>query len=334
MLQPEIESIAVPEALSKLRRFSMDRALLLFDRDSGLNALCEGTETAHLRLMAPRVVQFGITNRCNLACTFCSRDLTADSAWTVDSAFNFLAELANWGVLEVAFGGGEPWLFPNFADLINRLYDQTPLAINFTTNGLALSAARLSQIRGKYGQIRLSLYDNNDWRQKVAMLVQAEARFGVNYLVTPMRLAQLEKTVFELTSLGCRDILLLSYNGADHTMHLSTNENADLRRRVAVLAKILQNQCQLKLDVCWGERMAGIDRLFEKNDCGAGREFIVLTSEKQLQPCSFHQLKIPVVDAKQVMDLWHNNQEHLDQASVLPGCARLPDYGLASAEQQ
>jgi hypothetical protein len=69
----------LPPALAGLRRFPLDGALLLFDRDSGLNALCDGPETAELRQIAPRVVQFGITNRCNLACSFCSRDLAAES---------------------------------------------------------------------------------------------------------------------------------------------------------------------------------------------------------------------------------------------------------------
>ncbi len=65
------------------RPFPMTGALLLFDRETGANLLMDGPETALLRPLAPRVIQFGITNRCNLACTFCSRDVTAESAWTV-----------------------------------------------------------------------------------------------------------------------------------------------------------------------------------------------------------------------------------------------------------
>src|SRR5262245_11177603 len=113
-----------------MRPFPMDGALLLFDRASGTNALCDGPETAHLRQRAPRVVQFGITNACNLACAFCSRDQEAASDWTPEEAFRVLAELAACGVLEVAFGGGEPWAFPGFAELVCRLHDETPLAVN------------------------------------------------------------------------------------------------------------------------------------------------------------------------------------------------------------
>ena len=172
-----VDAVCLPEALAWMRRFPMDGALLLFNRESGMNALCDGPETAHLRQNAPRAVQFGITNECNLACSFCSRDREAESDWTADEAFQVLADLATLGVLEVAFGGGEPWAFPGFSNLVCRLYDNTPLAINFTTNGLALTPRRLEAIRGRFGQCRLSLYDDNDWHRRVAMLADAECPF-------------------------------------------------------------------------------------------------------------------------------------------------------------
>jgi hypothetical protein len=62
------------------RSLPLDSALLLFDRETGINMLFEGPELAHLRMRAPRSVMFGITNKCNLACAFCSRDLDAESA--------------------------------------------------------------------------------------------------------------------------------------------------------------------------------------------------------------------------------------------------------------
>lgn len=63
-----------------MRPYCLDGALLLFDRENGTNVLFEGEETATLEMVAPRSIQFGITNRCNLACAFCSRDLDADEA--------------------------------------------------------------------------------------------------------------------------------------------------------------------------------------------------------------------------------------------------------------
>lgn len=327
MAQPE-DSIEIPAIFRHLRRFPLDGALLLFDRDSGLNVLCDGPETAHLRQRMPRVIQFGITNRCNLACAFCSRDLTAPSDWTFDAAFSILAELAQSGLLEVAFGGGEPWAFPEFDQLLRRLHEETPLAVNFTTNGLAMTREKLRRVNRAYGQIRLSLYEDNDWPAKVKMLVEEDARFGVNYLVTPARLSQLEATVFELVAMGCRDILLLSYNGADRSLHLSTDEASSLAARVTLLARALHLSAQIKLDVCWGERMEPAPRLFHREDCGAGKDFLVLTSDKKIMPCSFHHVAIEVKTADDVLNVWNNRQNDLNIPARDPGCARLMDYGL------
>src|SRR5262249_12831089 len=157
--------------------------------------------------------------------------------------------------LEVAFGGGEPWAFPRFTELVRRLHDETPLAVNFTTNGVALTPPRLESIRGCYGQLRLSLYDDNDWPRIVAMLVAAGARFGINYLVTPARLPDLENVILRLAALGCSDVLLLSYNGSDAALHLDVESSRHLAVRTRALAGALSGKMAIKLDVCWGERL-------------------------------------------------------------------------------
>jgi MoaA/NifB/PqqE/SkfB family radical SAM enzyme len=324
------DDIAVPSWLQHCRRFPLDGALLLFDRETGLNALCEGQETSGLAMRAPRVVQFGITNRCNLACTFCSRDLDAQSEWTPESAFDLLADLANEGVLEIAFGGGEPFAFKGFIELVTRLHRETPLAVNLTTNGLALTKQILQTLRGRYGQIRLSLYDDNDWRRTVTLLSDSGARYGVNLLLTPERLPDLETRVLELAALGCGDVLLLSYKGRTRDLHLSAEQAEAAALRVSLLARALTHQVQLKLDVCWGERMEIVPRLFQKNDCGAGREFVVVTSDRRLMACSFHHLSYPIASAADVMRIWRTQRDGLSVAALDPGCARTPDFGIGA----
>jgi len=316
-----------------VRAFPLDGALLFFDRTTGANVRCDGPETAHFRQRSPRAVQFGITNRCNLACTFCSRDLDAASTWTADDAFALLRDLAAAGVLEVAFGGGEPFAFRGLDELIARLWDETPLAPSVTTNGLLLDDARLRRLRGRYGQIRVSLYDDNDWRATVARCAGHGARFGVNYLVTPARLDTLEAIVLELVALGCRDVLLLSYNGRDPALHLAPAATRDLERRVALLHRSLGARVALKLDVCWGERLEAVPRLFDRADCGAGRDFVVITSDRALQPCSFHHVRIPIRTAADVMAAWRD-EGSLALPARDPGCAREPGYGLHRLEQR
>ena len=150
------------------RAFPLDGALLLFDRDTGTNVLLDGPETAALRLLAPRSIQFGITNRCNLACAFCSRDLEAGVPGRRTRPSSFSADLARAGVLEVAFGGGEPFAFRGFEGLVARL-SRRDAARQSTRRPTDCSSRALAvrSLRGKLGELRLSLYDDNDWRRHV-----------------------------------------------------------------------------------------------------------------------------------------------------------------------
>jgi MoaA/NifB/PqqE/SkfB family radical SAM enzyme len=320
--------VAVPSALRGLRRFALDGALLLFDRDTGLTAICDGEETAHLRMRAPRVVQFAITNACNLACTFCSRDVDARSGWTVGDAFDLLRDLDDAGTLEVAFGGGEPLVFKGFVGLVERLFRETRLAVSLTTNGVHLTYEVARALAPFVGQIRVSLYDDVDAGPPLDALGASGARFGVNWLVTPARLPDLETTVISLAARGCTDVLLLSYNGRDPSLHLAPEATRDLAERVRLLERALRGRMLLKLDVCWGDRLERVPTLM-RGPCAAGREFVVVTSDRRLAPCSFHHDSIPFASARELLDVWAREKGRLAAPARDPGCARAPGYGLA-----
>lgn len=302
---------------------------LLFDRDTGLNALLEGDETAHLRRAAPRTLLVAITNTCNLTCPFCYRDLESRSLWRYDALMQFCREADEWGVLEVAFGGGEPMLFPRWQDFICELYETTRLCVNFTTNGKLLTENFLRGIAGKYGNIRLSLYEDNKWEQTVGLLVKCGARFGVNWLITPAELPTLEAKFGRLLALGVRDFLLLGYKGADASMHL---QGDDLKRLAAFVNRAyaaLGGAVQLKLDVCWGDALPDVPRLFTREDCGAGDDFLSITSDRHVKLCSFQHtntgLHFDTMD--DLKAIWGRLRERR-QPALIGGCARLPGRGL------
>jgi MoaA/NifB/PqqE/SkfB family radical SAM enzyme len=309
------------------RAHPLDGKLLLFERNTGLNVLLEGEETAELRRVAPRTLMIAVTNLCNLSCHFCYRNLKSPSEWTYDSLLEFCRQASHWGVLEVAFGGGEPMLFKRWEQFIHELYETSGLCINFTTNGMLLTDAFLQSIAGKYGNIRVSLYDTNDWETTVRRLVANGARFGVNWLITPEELPHIEAKFLNLLSLGVHDFLLLSYKGGDPAMHLSRSQYDEFAAFVNKVYKALNGLAQIKLDVCWGDTLASVPHLFEMSDCSAGDEFLSITSDKRIKPCSFHHWAIPFQTLDDVRAYW--DKQHLNrQAAAIGGCARLPDRAL------
>ncbi|AKF85169.1 hypothetical protein MFUL124B02_10145 [Myxococcus fulvus 124B02] len=298
------------------RPHALDGALLWFHRKTGTNLRVDAPGTRHLRRRAPRLVLFGITNACNLACGFCSREREARSDWTVDSAFEVLSGLSRAGTLEVAFGGGEPLAFRGFDALVERLATHTPLAIHFTTNGVLLSEERLARLRPHLGEVRVSLYEDNDWEASVARLARAGQTFGVNLLATPEQVAGLPERLRRLEALGCRDVALLRYVGRDAALRLGAEDESRLTDIVA------GSPVRTRLSVCFGDMLLEVPRLFG-GDCGAGRDFVTLTSDRKLKSCSFHGAGLPIGSAEDVLQAWEGNQATLSTPSPLPGCARV-----------
>ncbi len=315
----------VPAELQHLmwRMHALDGKLLLFDRDTGLNVLLEGEETAHFRRIAPRSLLIAVTNACNLTCPFCYRNRGVRSVWDYDTLLRFCQAADQWGVLEVAFGGGEPMLFPRWDEFVCELYDTTRLSVNFTTNGTCLTGEFLQCIAGKYGQIRLSLYEDNHWPETIRLLVDADARFGVNWLITPHELARIETMFAELLAYGVRDFLLISYKGADPALHL----NADEHQHLAVFINRVYQLVQIKLDACWGNTLPNVPRLFAEDDCNAGDAILSITSDKLIKPCSFHPIGIPFETIDDVRAFWVR-QRMACAAAPITGCARLPNRGI------
>lgn len=304
------------------RPHTLDGALLWFQPGTGLSVRIDGPETRALRRRAPRLVLFGITNKCNLACTFCSRDQAAASAWTADSAYDVLAGLARRGTLEVAFGGGEPLAFRGFDDLVERLATTTPLSLHVTSNGTLLTPARLARLRPHLGELRLSLYDDNDWAARLRLLASAPGRYGVNLLLTPARVATLPALLADLARLGCHDVALLSYVGPDPALHLSADDDT----RVAAAVAAAPAGLRVRLSVCFGDRMHEVPRLFAgvagDGDCGAGLDFVTLTSDRRLEACSYQRGGLPITSADDVLAAWQARRPELLGPAGARGCAR------------
>lgn len=300
------------------RTHPLDGAVLLFHPASGTNVRVDAPATRALRRRAPRTVMFGITNRCNLDCHFCSRDVERPSRWTADEAFEVLSRLAGHGVLEVAFGGGEPFAFRGFDALVERLHAETALAVHVTTNGSLLTPERIARLKPALGEVRVSLYDGQPWRGRIALLAAGGMRFGANVLATPASLPVLPGMLRELAALGCRDVAVLSYVGADRALHLSAEDDARLAEIIA------ESPLPARISVCFGARLHALPLLDtgRRGDCGAGRDFIVVTADKRVQACSFHPVGPEISTAEDVIAAWSARRAELSAASSRPGCAR------------
>jgi hypothetical protein len=308
------------------RALELDGEVLLFDRHTGTNMLVANPTTRSLTRTAPRVIQVALTNACDKSCSFCYRPLSARSRWTFDGILELSRFLDEWGVLEIAFGGGEPTLFPRFPELLHAIWSETKLCPSFTTHGGHLTPELLSAIRGAYGQLQVSVYDEDDTTSIIDLMVREGARFGLNYLVTPARVRTLEADVMAFVARGVRDVLFLSYKGDDPTLHLSRRECAQFDASLAKLHDLLGPRCALKVDVCWGSRLVRTPQLLDGPDCGANIDFLSLTSDRRVLSCSFVGGGQAFDEVSEIRTIWSALQSQKIAAGA--GCARVADFGL------
>lgn len=286
---PAVWPFRMQPANAGFRSYSLDGARLFFHPRSGTSIRVCNDATAAERRRAPRVAMFGITNACNLSCDFCSRDVARKSAWTVASAFDALKGLADAGTLEVAFGGGEPFTFRGFSKLVAKLSDETPLALPVTTNGTLLTEDSWPAFANRFGQVRLSIYEDSTWRRCAKLFAKTEQRWGANLLVEDATLASLAKQLKGFADAGCHDVSLLSYVGEAKERTLSKAG----QRKLAEIVRASPVPC--RLSVCMGD-VVPVDRLFagidNDGDCGAGYDFVSITPDQAVQSCSVQEHSI------------------------------------------
>lgn len=314
-----------------LRMHALDGGRLYFERESGVQVRLRGPAYASERRRAPAFVQIGLTNRCNMACSFCFRDKSLASTWTHAELLDWAKQLDALGVLELGFGQGEPLAFPDFPALVRTLARETSLALHFTTNGSRLDEPMIDALEPVYGehgvgQLRLSHYDDNAPHERVRLLARRRFRFGVNLLVTPARLDELAATIDELVALGCRDLLLLAYNGPDAALHLDPAHDRRLAALVLAAHASHGATLSLRLSACFGARLPEVPQLHvgsSSDDCGAGDDFLTIDSQKRVLACSFHAHAEPVDSPAAALALWRASRVVREHAG-LRGCARSP----------
>jgi len=169
--------------------------------------------------LAPRHVSISLTNACDLHCDHCFAPKHSASL-DFDFVTSCLHELDQHGCFGVGFGGGEPTLYPRFAELCRYASQFTDLAVTFTTHGHHLRGELARELGGHVNFIRVSMdgvgkvYDGIRGRGFCDLLKRIEtvkqiAKFGINYVVNEMTIGDLDSAVKIARGFGASEFLLL-----------------------------------------------------------------------------------------------------------------------------
>jgi MoaA/NifB/PqqE/SkfB family radical SAM enzyme len=194
--------------------------LHMFDRENGLHILMDEYEfPKELISLSPRTVSIALTNRCNLDCYYCYAPKN-NNTLPIQFIKDVAVKLDELGTLELTFGGGEPFIYPEIIDLIQWLWQNTKLGINITTNGLLLNSDIINTIKDKVSSLRFSIDGLEPKYSAVKRHVLSELikkinllkgfiPFGINIITNPNSIIDVEKVIELSIELGAIDVLLI-----------------------------------------------------------------------------------------------------------------------------
>jgi len=150
-------------------------ALASFDEEPVIRVLTEIEAKGFCRALqsealsvSPHELFISLTNECNLRCSHCymySGDVTIKelplSEWK-----RILADFSYHGFDTVTFSGGEPLLYPGFAELCEYCH-VLGYAISVLSNGLLWTQALVERLDGVIAEVQLSIdgYDEDSYAQ-------------------------------------------------------------------------------------------------------------------------------------------------------------------------
>jgi MoaA/NifB/PqqE/SkfB family radical SAM enzyme len=278
-------------------------------------------------LRAPLVVHWALSYRCNLQCPCCYSDggpLQPDGASPAIRR-KLVRRLAEWGVLEVAIGGGEPTLQADLPDLLAAVRE-AGMVPNVTTNGTVLRATVVRALAEQAGVVHLSadrpeLLDGDRGAgaftrvsRAARRLRAAGARVGANLLLTPGNVGDIRRSLDVLVELGVCEVTYIRPKGS----WAATNwpgfpDHNHLQVLARGLRAYLQDRPPLRLYVDTSLRgpWAALG-LFEDPEpeilgCGGGQRHVALTPGGDVYACSHArqpEFRLGNLLTDRLADLW------------------------------
>lgn len=228
------------------------------------------------------VVSIHFTNKCNLNCSFC---YVSKGKKTLDKKFFLgLPKYLKHITEQVALGGGEPTLFPDYIRDFSKNCKKEGLICNVTTNGREISNWNTSFIKEIFKDVTMvsiscdkEKMDNGGFDKFVKAIIKLKScnvRLGCNVIVEKEFFNRGWLIVPSLFDIGIERVFLLypkKFAGEDITKYGSAYQALSKRFKHLYVddltKKIIEEGYSWKTPCHWGKSILSIDYLANVYGC-------------------------------------------------------------------
>ena len=298
-------------------------------------------------MKTPRSVDISITSLCNLRCSYCyffGNPSSASSDLSTDEWLTFFDELGALSVMDVCMGGGEPFLRPDLAELINGIV-KNGMRFSIISNGTLVSESIASVLAetGRLNYVQISLdsaipseHDHcrgeGSWEGAVrGIRILKDNGINVTVRVTIHRhnFKNIRKTVkFILEELGlpfmstnsagyigtCRlnaQDVLLTTRDREHVMsellEMKTVYGDRIRANAGPLSDALMWR---KMESARLKREPAFGNGGRLTACGCVKSKISVGPDGSINPCNqLTHINLGRINSEHLSEVWHNHPE-------------------------
>jgi len=274
-------------------------------------------EDPTLSFFGPELLDISITGKCMNECAFCYRDSKPTGEHMPVEMFEGILRSLPETVCQIAIGGGEPTLHPEFTRILH-LCKQYGIVPNYTTNGIgsAVNDEIAYATKDCCGVVAVS-WDRRDVEKTIQTLryyIEIGCRkvnihfvlgsHNIEYALNDLPKI-LKKRVPELNA-----ALFLLYKPAGRAEYIQPPTTEQYSQ---LIQKFMHGVCKIGFDSCTVPFIVGLDFIdkISVEPCESGRFSMFINEHGVAYPCSFSEhsknvggMPVPLDDKQNFLGMW------------------------------
>lgn len=280
-------------------------------------------------LSAPILLDLQLTTTCNLACPHCYVNSSKNG---FDAPFEdvvmVLDQAKEIGVFEIAFGGGEVTLYPEFEQILKETYKRN-LVPNFASNGVNFTNSQIKAMKKYVGAVALSIehlgqkfekrrgFSFGQFISSIELLKKKDINLVFQVTVSEGNLCELSEVCDFLLHYEPYGIVFLTYKPVGraicYDVPLKKVSSQKVVNELKSVFTKLQDRTKVGYDCCLANALvnSGICLNEDIQGCSALRSSIAVNYNMDVVPCSFSSSVLGNLKSSNLYKIWSNEHSHL-----------------------